>query len=420
MNADLRIPPLRPVAASGHPREPARRPRALLPRVRARRDTADWVFIVLLFLLTIQFVQVGGAQLAQLFAVVVLPLLLVKRRITVSGWELWSYGLFLSVTLALTWLSGYAHIKAPEQIIKFAFVFPAFYLIGRYFGQRYLTRSLPYGYLVLWGFLLYQVCLQYLNVPVLYQQVDFMQGALHGSFKERNWLAATFFLASYLCFLQSPRRIPDILRFLSLGLAVTLLSESKTVLIPCGIVLLLQVRGYMVQKAVLIATGAAFYVYEFSRELSGDLLQVRIQEERGLAFIESVKLLAHDWLGHGLGFVEYHFAHSAVNVRGLGEGTNAVFCSPLDLMLVAGPFGLFAWAVFFAGLGLGRRAMLMMIPLAAWSLVNPMHESETSYLFLGVLASFAMSARLSERPGIAPVQQVMPTRHQSSTWGSFL
>ncbi|MFM0737927.1 hypothetical protein PQQ51_11850 [Paraburkholderia xenovorans] len=424
MNADVRIPPLGPVVAEGRPREPRRRPRVpqTQTRARVRRDFADWVFLMLLFLLSIQFVQIGGAQLSQLFVVLVLPLLLVQRRITISGWELWSFGLFITATLALTWFAGYSHIKATEQIIKFAFMFPGFYLVGRYFGKRYMTRPLPYGYVVLWVFLFYQMALQYLNVPVLYQEVDFMQGALHGSFKERNWLAATFFLASYLCFLQSPRRVPDILRFLSLGLVVTLLSESKTVLIPCGIVLLFQVRGYAVQKVLLMAAGAAFYAYEFSRQFSGDVLQVKLQEERGLAFIESVKLLANDWLGHGLGFVEYYFAHSALSVKGLGEGTNAVFCSPLDLMLVAGPIGLFAWAVFFCGLGLGRRAVLLMLPLAAWSLVNPMHESETSYLFLGVLASFAASASMG-RPsgsGFAQPQRLLFSRRRSSSQGSFL
>ncbi len=367
------------------------------PARRARFDVADAVLLALLLLNSIQFLKIGGAQLGQLFAVLVLPVLLVRRRIHVGAWEVWAFALFAGAALSTTFLSGYPRFKAAEQIVKFIFVMPAFYLIGRYYGARACRRPLPFGYVAIAAFVAIQYALQYFDVPVLYEKVDFMQNAVHGSFKERNWFAAFFFLSAYACFLQSPRRVSDVAKFVALALVVTLLSESKTVLIACALVILLQVRGHLFAKVLTMAAGAAFYLYMFTRELTGDQLQVRLQQERGLAFVESVKLVGRDWIGHGFGFVEHYFSHSAVAVRGLGEGTSAVFCAPLDLLLVAGPIGLLAWAVFFGGLGQGRRAMLLLAPIAAWSLINPMHQSETSFLFLGYLASFARAPRAVRR-----------------------
>ncbi|CAN0627636.1 conserved membrane protein of unknown function [Burkholderia multivorans] len=398
MNADLRFPPLKPPIAMRPQERGFPRFDGSVAKPRVRLDLADAMFLMLLLLNAIQFLKVGGAQLSQLFAVAMLPVLMVRRRIHVSGWELWAYGLFIGIALSLTFLSGYPRFKAAEQIIKFAFVLPAFYLLGKYFGARARARPLPFGYLVIVGFLAFQYALQYFDVPVLYEKVEFMQDAVHGSFKERNWFAAFFFLTSYLCFLKSPRRVADVLRFLVLAVVVTLLSESKTVLIACGIAVLLQVRGYLAAKLVTILAGAGFYLYMFTRELTGDQLEVRLQQERGLAFTQSIKLVTQDWLGHGFGFVEHYFAHSAIAVRGLGEGTSAVFCAPLDLMLIAGPIGVLAWLVFFSGVGHGRRVMSMMAPIAAWSLINPMHQSETSYLFLGFLAAFALQAKSRGHP----------------------
>jgi hypothetical protein len=257
--------------------------------------------------------------------VLVLPVLLVRRRIHVGAWEVWAFALFAGAALSTTFLSGYPRFKAAEQIVKFIFVMPAFYLIGRYYGARACRRPLPFGYVAIAAFVAIQYALQYFDVPVLYEKVDFMQNAVHGSFKERNWFAAFFFLSAYACFLQSPRRVSDVAKFVALALVVTLLSESKTVLIACALVILLQVRGHLFAKVLTMAAGAAFYLYMFTRELTGDQLQVRLQQERGLAFVESVKLVGRDWIGHGFGFVEHYFSHSAVAVRGLGEGTSAVF-----------------------------------------------------------------------------------------------
>jgi hypothetical protein len=348
----------------------------------------DFQLLIGLFLLSLDFVQVGGAHLSQLWAVMVLPLLFIKRSIHVTGREVLVYALFMAVAVLVTLFAGYPHTKEIQQIIKFSVVYPGFFLIGRHFGSQYLRTRLPYGYAMLIGFLLFQLALQKLEIPVLYEKVDFMQDAIHGSFGERNWFAFFFFATSYVLFLQSSREPADVVRFLAFGVANALLSESKTVLIPCGIVMLTQVKGYNGIKLLLLAAGGALYFYRFGGELSGDLLRVRIEEERGLAFTTSLDLAEKDWLGYGFGFVENYFSNLALGIKGLGSGTNSIFCAPLDLMLIAGVPGVIAWLVFFCGVGLGWSTVLLLAPIAAWSLTNPMHQSEGVYLLIGYLVSW--------------------------------
>lgn len=352
--------------------------------------TINWVFLTGLLLLVLQFIQIGMAQPAQLWAVVVCALFIQRGQIQVSVAEGLIFAMFMSFALVATFLSGYPHFKATEQLIKFGFLYSAFFLIGRTFGVHYLGHALPYTYMMLWILLGLQYMVQFFEVPYLYRTVSFMQGALHGTFKERNWLAIYFFLASYLLFLQSSRRLVDVVNFIGLGIVVTLLSGSKTLLIPCGIVLLLHYPGRWAMKIGMVAAGTALYVWLFGDALSGDLLRVRLENERGLAFTQSMKLLEENWLGYGFGFVEIYFAKLWFGIQGLGLGSNSVFSSPLDLMLIAGIPGLLFWGVFFAGIGL--RSMAVLAPIATWSLTNPLHQSEVVYLFMGFLVSWGMQS----------------------------
>ncbi len=354
-----------------------------------------------LLLLPIQFVQIGPAQLSQLWVLAALMFVMSRNLLRPGVVEALVYGLFLAVALVLTFASGYERTKAVEQVIKFAVLYPAFYLVGRALGDHYLKRSLPFGYLFLAGLLAFEFAVQFFELPVIHRYVAFMQGALYGTFKERNWLAIFFFLCSYLLFLQSSRDIRSAVLFVALCIVVALLSESKTILIPVGVVLLLHFRAGGVLKAIAIGAGAALFYFRFGPELSGDLLRVRLEEERGLAFMQSIDLIARDFLGYGFGFVEAHFSGWWIPIRGLGAGTNSVFSSPLDLFLIAGAVGLCMWLVFFLGVGLGMRVMGMLLPVALWSLVNPLHQSEIVYLFMGVLVSFGLGER--RQVVIAPV-----------------
>ena len=356
---------------------------------------ASWnrLFLAGLVLMSLQWLQVSIVQFQQLWAVLALALLIQRAEIRAGVTETLVFAMFLGFALVATFFSGYPHIKMVEQIMKFGFLYPAFYLVGRALGTHYLQRKLPFGYTLLWIWLLLQYAVQYFQVPFIYHPVGFMQDVLYGTFKERNWLAIFFFLTAYALFLQSSRTPRDVLNFAAVGVAVALLSGSKSILIPVGIVTLLQVPGRWGLKTVLVVAGTSLYIWLFGDELSGQLLQVRLQDERGLAYLQSVHLLSENWLGYGFGFVEAYFSNLWFVIKGMGVGVNSVFSAPLDLLLIAGIPGLIFWAVFFLGIGL--RSVSLLLPIAAWSLINPLHQSEITYLFIGFLVTWGLQKRAS-------------------------
>lgn len=356
---------------------------------------ASWnrLFLAGLVLMSLQWLQVSIVQFQQLWAVLALALLIQRAEIRAGVTETLVFAMFLGFALVATFFSGYPHIKMVEQIMKFGFLYPAFYLVGRALGTHYLQRKLPFGYTLLWVWLLLQYAVQYFQVPFIYHPVGFMQDVLYGTFKERNWLAIFFFLTAYALFLQSSRTPRDVLNFAAVGVAVALLSGSKSILIPVGIVTLLQVPGRWGLKTLLVVAGTSLYIWLFGGELSGQLLQVRLQDERGLAYLQSVHLLSENWLGYGFGFVEAYFSNLWFVIKGLGVGVNSVFSAPLDLLLIAGIPGLIFWAVFFLGIGL--RSVSLLLPIAAWSLINPLHQSEITYLFIGFLVAWGLQKRAS-------------------------
>jgi len=351
------------------------------------------LFLAGLVLMSLQWLQVSIVQFQQLWAVLALALLIQRAEIRAGVTETLVFAMFLGFALVATFFSGYPHIKMVEQTMKFGFLYPAFYLVGRALGTHYLQRKLPFGYTLLWIWLLLQYAVQYFQVPFIYHPVGFMQDVLYGTFKERNWLAIFFFLTSYALFLQSSRTPRDVLNFAAVGVAVALLSGSKSILIPVGIVTLLQVPGRWGLKTLLVVAGTSLYIWLFGGELSGQLLQVRLQDERGLAYLQSVHLLSENWLGYGFGFVEAYFSNLWFVIKGLGVGVNSVFSAPLDLLLIAGIPGLIFWAVFFLGIGL--RSVSLLLPIAAWSLINPLHQSEITYLFIGFLVAWGLQKRAS-------------------------
>lgn len=366
---------------------------------------AAWSALLLstLLLLPLQALQLGVVQPVQLWAVAVLALLIKRGHIRASVVEALIYALFMAFALVATFFAGYPHFKTAEQLMKFGFLYPAFFLVGRALGAHFRQAPLPYGYPLLWLLLGVQIALQLFEVPYLFRRVDFMQDALYGSFKERNWLAIFFFLASYVVFLRSPRAARDVLYFAALGVVVALLSQSKTVLVPVAMAILLHVPGRPGLKGLALAVGTALYVWHFGKELSGQMLEVRLQDERGLAFTHSMELLSDNWLGYGFGFVEAHFANLWFAIKGLGLGTNSVFSSPLDLMLIAGFPGLVFWGVFFAGIGL--RSFTLLAPVAAWSLLNPLHQSEIVYLFAGWLVAWGLHEVWRHKPTAGEVRK---------------
>jgi hypothetical protein len=352
-----------------------------------------WTLMSGILLLPFQIVKISIAQPAHLWIILVTGILVTRRLIHVTRFEVIVYTVFISAALFDTFGTAYDRVKASEQIFKFILIYPAFFLVGRWIGLKFARRELPFGWLFLSGFLAAEYFVQAAQIPYIWQPPsEFFLDVLYGTFLERNWLAFYFFGFSYLLFLKQPRTILNTLIFFVWCLVITALSGSKSVLIVCGIVLLTQLRGRYTLKTVVVIIGAILYVTLFSNELSG--LNDRLEGERGAAFDVSVRLISENIFGYGFGFVEGYFSRVDLSILGLGGGANSVFSAPLDLFLIAGPFGPLAWAVFFAGLGL--RSAKLLAPIAAWSLLAPLHQSELCYLFCGILVSWGLACRYDE------------------------
>lgn len=349
-----------------------------------------FLFVLGLLTLTLQVVSFGPAQPSHIWCLGAVALMAFVGRLKISPIEILVFFVFAAVLVALTKFEPYSRIKESEQLLKFLLIYPIFYVLGRSFGVHFSTRPLPFAMWVLFAGVAIEFIIQYLKIPFIYKEIGFGQGALHGTFRERNWFATFFFFIGYIYWLKN-NDTKNSFWFVVLMLVVTMLSGSKSVLIALGIAFVMRARYPAWVKASVSAIGVVAYVALFGDELSGARLAVRLHEERGLAFLEAMRLLRENPLGYGVGFVEYHFANISLVIRGLGLGVNSVFSSPIDLMLIAGGVGLAFWCVFFGGVGLG--AVTLLAPVAAWSLINPMHQSEIVYLFLGVLVSLAQVRR---------------------------
>jgi hypothetical protein len=97
-----------------------------------------------LLLLPLMLVQVGMVQVSQLWVVMALAVLLQQAQIRVSLREALVYAMFMGFALVATLFAGYSHFKVVEQLIKFGFLYPAFFLVGRALGGHYRQAALPH------------------------------------------------------------------------------------------------------------------------------------------------------------------------------------------------------------------------------------------------------------------------------------
>jgi hypothetical protein len=375
-------------------------------RLEASPRLTDFIFIAGLLILPFQVVQIGVAQPAHLWMLISLLLMIVYGTFVATSFEAVVLVLFCAAVVILTVLTDFPRVKADAQLFKFLIIYPGFYFVGRWLGAVYSHRSLPVGYVVLLGILIFEIVVQALAIPVIYNEISFGQGALHGTFKERNWLATYILLLSYVILLSNKgdarSEVGKTLLFVAINLVTMVLTGSKTAVVGCGIIILLNSRTHILLKIAVLIVGFFLYLNFFSNDFSDEAMRIRFDEERGLAFEEAVRLIKSNPLGYGVGFVEAHFGNLSYTVMGLGEGTNSVFSVVLDLMIIAGPVGVAFWLVFFGGFGV--NAVVVMAPVAALSLLNPLHQSEFVYFFVGMLISISReqmkSVSLADRSGI--------------------
>ena len=147
-------------------------------------------------LLQFQVVQFGPAQPAHVWLLFALGLMVYQGAFVASRADIAGFLFFFAYVTIVTTLVEHDRIKSTEQLLKFGLIYPGLYFVGRWLGAVYTLRPLPVGPLFLVAVVLFEVVVQTLAVPVIHQPLDFGQGAIHGTFRERNWLAVYVFLFS--------------------------------------------------------------------------------------------------------------------------------------------------------------------------------------------------------------------------------
>jgi hypothetical protein len=367
---------------------------ALVSRCLLPRKVTSFTFISVLLILPFEWVSIGPAQISQIWCILVVLLLFLFGKLRITFPEVAVFTSFILISLLITFATDYHHIKEIEQTIKFLFVYPAIYLVGRWAGEQYSGASVPYNYIIICCLFAFEVAVQMLHFPVIFKDVVFMQDVIYGTFKERGWLGLFFFFLLYTKFLQGNKTWKDVVVFGAIAAVVTGATGAKMI-IPCtGIAVLFSGKDGWLVKSIFLTAGGLIFLVWLQYNLSGNEVNFRVENERGLALRMGLRIIQDDWLGHGFGYVEYYFTHTATaEVVGLGLGANAIFCTPLDLCIIAGMVGVAFWGMFFAGIGV--NSLRLMSPVAIWSLANPIHEAEIAYFFGGLIISWGIADRSS-------------------------
>ncbi len=358
----------------------------------------DILFILFLFVSSLQFVQLSFLRISQIYTIAALMFFFVKKQKVGDTRFLFIHSCFLVWAFVVTLFADYEKIKVFEQAIKFGVLYPASYLLGVLFARFFVKQNhFPIGWKFVISFLLFQVLCQKLSLPIIFQEVSFQRDALHGTFRERNWLAFFFFLISSTVFLAGRRDGRNAVIFMGVTVVVTLLSGSKVMMLCSMFVVFFAAKINWTLKPIAVGVGMAATVYIFSSQLNQSALEARLENERGASLAAAIELILAEPVGHGFGYVEYYFSSEfPYSIQGLGEGTNAVFSTPLDLMIIAGPVGLLYWVLIFCGAREWRG--LTILSIAAWSLLNPLHQADLTYFALAFLSEFSAFGQSRKPP----------------------
>jgi hypothetical protein len=283
-----------------------RRPPAQIATPQSQRSLGKMPEILLiagLLLLPLQAVQISISQPGHLWVVVSLLVMFHHKVFRISRAEIVALLLFLAFAAILTYLQDFYRIKEFQQFLKFAFIYPAMYFVGRWLGVQFGDQPLPLGYKFLFAFLLFQYFVQTFELPVIYREFSFAGGTLNGTFMEKNWLSLYFFLFSYVLLLKDDSKSGTLL-FFALNAVVGILAPSKGTLIACGIVFLFLPRVPNIVKIVAIVGGALLYATVLSDTFDGASLSHKLESERGAALDATMNLVAENPLGYGFGFIE--------------------------------------------------------------------------------------------------------------------
>ncbi len=356
----------------------------------------------------------------------------IKKKIDIKSLAILYLGGIIMSLISLN--SIYDKIGEIKFIIKYILIFPAaFYLGAKAFEKLSIKNLIQIIEITAFIYVFIAFIFYFYPLPIftLLATTATDEGALstyRGTFSETGWFAVVvgaFLLASISLrydFKIWPKQKIWLNLFYIYLLYSMAMSKNKTVWIAFVVIGLcfilykifanLILSNYYQPKHIqdnnptlkffsnievgkivfmlVIFTIIFFTINEFLEKpiVSWDMIELKIEQERGKAFVVIMELLRQtNWIGgYGFGFVESYFRHYSGEILGLGEGVGMLFNSYLDSWVSASIFGLmFHLTLLYISFGL-RQYFTMVIPIYffVFANFNPATGSEYYYLFLGL------------------------------------
>lgn len=330
---------------------------------------------------------------------------------------------FIFFAILLTFVSknsSYSKIDEIKFVIKYALIFPATFYIAQWSVRNFTIEvffkvlEIALALYIFMGFFL-----SVYPIPFLYNDRGEISG-FQGTFLEAGWFAlvvGSFTLTSILGRLDFNLKFSKIHYLLYFFSIISLvLSKNKTIWIGVFLIItfitlfksiisnkenikdsvkkLKGINSFYFIFAFIVFSIIFFGVNSVLSEpiVSVAMLEEKLNDERGKAYLVAVNLLSNsDWLGgYGFGFIQQYFSVYTDEIIGLNEDSGMLFNSYLDAWISVGIFGvLFHFLLLY--FAFSRTHLLTMILPIYWFIAantNPAIGDEFYYLFLGISYGF--------------------------------
>ncbi len=397
-----------------------------------KKDILYFFFLIMFVLLSMMSLKISSLRLGQLAILIMFVFIFIhdifNKQIDLKLIIfLWIFPFFFVI---ISGLSDFQKIKEMTFIIKYMIIFPASFYVGSkivtFLGIKKLI-TLQEQLIIIYG--TFAILLSIYPIPFLMHDRGFFSG-LQGTFWESGWLGNTVMLSFLIAgLLRFDFKVPfksqwTAILFFAFTFFILIGSRNKTIWI--GIIFsflfisihfmyikyihadfiynkksikqyLRNMKSFNIPLVLLlififIALGYIYNSYLLEDPIiTQELIKIKLEEERGLAFKYAIVLLEDsNWLGmYGFGYVEYYFKSLFVRVLGLGEGSSSIFNSYLDIWISIGLLGVLYHFLLLKISFSTKYLTTMIIPVYIFvsSNFNPFFGDEYYYLFLGILYS---------------------------------
>lgn len=409
------------------------------------KDIWYFLFLIMFILISMMTLKIGPMRLGQLSILVIFILIFIhdilnkKLNIKLIIF-LWIFPLFF---IFITKFSDYPKIKETTMIIKYMTILPASFYVGSrivsFVGINQLIK-LQQTLVIIYGTI--AILLSIYPIAFLIHDRGPLTG-FQGTFWETSGLAngviMAFLLASLLRFdFKIPFKSNWIaILFFAFTFFILLSTRNKTIWIGAIFAFMFvsihflyikyiltgfdlnkksinmylkKMKSFNIPLVLLVILIFIIFGYIYNSYLieepiiTQEILKVKIEEERGLAFAYAMELLKDsDWLGmYGFGFIEYYFESLFVRVIGLGSGTALLFNSYLDVWISVGLMGLLYHFLLLGSAFSTKYLVTMILPVYMFvmSNFNPIATDEIYFIYLGILYSFTQGKYLNKNRGL--------------------